>query len=160
MIKIEYIDWCECLECHGIPVLCWAYLQQVGFWNSPSDHTTWSIRCHVGILVDFTFSSILHSLIYIYILRSSLKRAWCEVANLDRLRLFHQWECLNCNRQSRALSLVCEVALRSMLPLQQTHPNIDCFRAFICKSVKYFTNTSNLQNSWNFPSHTYIHSRK
>ena len=30
------------------------------FWNNPSDHETWSIRCHVGIHVDFT--SILHSL--------------------------------------------------------------------------------------------------
>ena len=31
-------------------------------------------------------------------------QAWCE-ANLDRLRLFHQWECLKCN--SHGLSVSC-----------------------------------------------------
>ena len=30
------------------------------FENNPSDHETWSIRCHVGIHIDFTFI-ILHS---------------------------------------------------------------------------------------------------
>jgi hypothetical protein len=33
--------------------------QEVDFENNPSDHKTWSIRCHVGIHVDFT--SIFHS---------------------------------------------------------------------------------------------------
>jgi hypothetical protein len=42
--------------CHGLP----AYLQHVVFEKSPSDHETWSIGCHVGTHVDFTF--ILHSL--------------------------------------------------------------------------------------------------
>jgi hypothetical protein len=41
------------------PVLYKTYLQEVVFENKPSDHETWSIRCHVGIHVDFT--SILHS---------------------------------------------------------------------------------------------------
>jgi hypothetical protein len=33
--------------------------QEVVLGNSPSNHETWSIQCHVGIHVDFT--SILHS---------------------------------------------------------------------------------------------------
>ena len=35
-----------------------SYLQEVVFLNNPSDHETRSIRCHVGINVDFT--PILH----------------------------------------------------------------------------------------------------
>jgi hypothetical protein len=35
--------------------MCEAYLQEVGFENNQSDHETWSIWCHVGIHVDFTF---------------------------------------------------------------------------------------------------------
>ena len=35
------------------------YLQEMVYENTPSDHETWSIRCHVGIHVNFTF--ILHS---------------------------------------------------------------------------------------------------
>ena len=49
---------------------------------------TWSIRCHVGVHVDFI--SILHSHTLL------VPQALCE-ANLDVLRLFHQWECLKCN---------------------------------------------------------------
>ena len=30
----------ERLECHGLPVLCWAYLQEMISENSPSDHET------------------------------------------------------------------------------------------------------------------------
>ena len=52
--------------------------------NSPSDHETWSIWCHIGIHVDFT--SILPSHTPL------VPQALCE-ANLDLLRLFHQWEC-------------------------------------------------------------------
>jgi hypothetical protein len=48
-----------CSECRGPPFLCWAYLQEVVFENSPSDFEIWSICCHVGIHIDFT--SILHS---------------------------------------------------------------------------------------------------
>jgi hypothetical protein len=58
--EIESINGCEILECHGLMVLCEVYLQEVVFENSPSDHETSSIGCHVGIHVDFT--SILHSL--------------------------------------------------------------------------------------------------
>ena len=58
-VKIEQINGCECSECHGLLDLCRAYLQEVVFENSPSDHETWSIYYHVGIYVDFT--SILHS---------------------------------------------------------------------------------------------------
>ena len=57
--KIEWINGCERMECHGLPILCQAYLQVVVFENNPNDHETWSIRCHVGIYVDFT--SISHS---------------------------------------------------------------------------------------------------
>ena len=49
------------------------------------EHETWSIWCHVGIHVDFFYS-----------LAPLVPQAYCE-ANLDRLRLFHQWECLKCN---------------------------------------------------------------
>ena len=51
--------------------------------NSASE--TWSSSCHVWIHVDFT--SILHSLTPL------VPQAECE-ANLDRLYLLHQWECL------------------------------------------------------------------
>ena len=59
--KIEWMNSCEHLECHGLPILCQVYLQEVVF-NSPSDNETWSIRCHVGIHVNsyihlaFTYS--------------------------------------------------------------------------------------------------------
>ena len=46
-------QWCEHLECHDLQVLCWAYLQEVVFEHSPSDHETWSIWCHVGLHVEF-----------------------------------------------------------------------------------------------------------
>ena len=58
-----------------------AYLQEVVFENSPSDHKPFFIRCHVGIHVDF--KSTLYS-------RTPLvPQAQCE-ANLDRLCHFHQ----------------------------------------------------------------------
>ena len=85
------------LEYRGLPVLCQAYLQEVVFEMSPSDHKTCSIRCHLGILVGFT--SILHSLTPL------VPQAQCE-ANLDRLRLFHQWECLKCNGHWLSISCV------------------------------------------------------
>ena len=50
----------EISECHGLPVLCQAYVQEVNFENSPSNHETQSIWCHVEIHVDFKI--ILHSL--------------------------------------------------------------------------------------------------
>ena len=97
--KIEWINGCERLECHGFPVvLCQAYLQEVVFENSSSDHGTWSIRCHVGIHVDLT--SILHSHTPL------LPQAKCEVANLDRLRLFHHWKCSKCNGHGLSVSCV------------------------------------------------------
>ena len=48
--KIDWINGCERLECHGLPVLRQACLQEVVVENSPSDHETWSIRCHVGTM--------------------------------------------------------------------------------------------------------------
>ena len=54
-------------------------------------------RWHVGIHVDFT--SILHSHTPL------VPRALCE-ANLDRLRLIHQWECLKCNGHGLSVSCV------------------------------------------------------
>ena len=103
--KIEYIIRCERLECHGLPVSCQAYLQKVVFENNPSDHETWSMRCHVGIHVDFT--SIMHSHTL------SVPQAQCE-ANLDRLHLSHQWSVRVTGSQSRvwsgSLSLSCDVS--------------------------------------------------
>jgi hypothetical protein len=57
--SIEWINGCEHSECHGLPLLCWVYLQEMVLKNNPSDHETWPIWCHVGIHVDFT--SISHS---------------------------------------------------------------------------------------------------
>ena len=80
--EMEEINGCERLKCHGLPVVLYP---RGGLWKYPSDHETWSIWCHVGILVDIT--PILHSHAPL------VPRAQCE-ANLDRLRLFHQHECL------------------------------------------------------------------
>jgi hypothetical protein len=58
-----------------------------GFWKQ----STWPwnmIHLMPRIHVDFT--SILHSHTML------VPQAWCE-ANMDWLRLFHQWECLKCN---------------------------------------------------------------
>ena len=60
-------------ESHGLPVLCWDYLQEVVFENNPSDHETWSIWCHVGIHVDFT--SILYSIL-LWSLKCCVKQTW------------------------------------------------------------------------------------
>ena len=80
--QITYINGSEHLECHGLLILCWTYLQEVVFECSPSDHETWSIRCHVGIHVDFT--SILHSHTPLVAKRSVKQRTWtsllCEFA--------------------------------------------------------------------------------
>ena len=66
-----------------------------GFWKESRWPWRKSIWCHVGIHVDFT--SILHS-------RTPLAPyVWCEV-NLDRLRLFHQWELLKCNCHGLSVS--------------------------------------------------------
>jgi hypothetical protein len=95
--EIECINGCECSECRDLPVLCSAYLREVVFENSPTDREIWSIRCYVGIHVDFT--SILHSHTPL------VPQAWCE-SNLDRLRIFHQWECLKCNGHGPSVSCV------------------------------------------------------
>ena len=34
---------------NGLPILCWTYLEEVVFENSPRDHEQRSIRCHVGV---------------------------------------------------------------------------------------------------------------
>ena len=66
--------------------------------NSGSDHETCSIWCDVVVHVDLP--SILHSLLY-SVGPSSV--VWS--LNLDRLRLFHQWECLKW--KGHGLSVVC-----------------------------------------------------
>ena len=38
--KIEQINGCGRMECHGFPVLRHAYLQEVVLEKSPSDHET------------------------------------------------------------------------------------------------------------------------
>ena len=38
--KIEQINGCGRMECHGLPVLRHAYLQEVVLEKSPSDHET------------------------------------------------------------------------------------------------------------------------
>ena len=83
--KLEQTNSCERSECHGLPmVLRQAYLQEAISKNNPSNHETWSTRCHVGILVDFTPISHPHTPL--------VPQAYCEVKS-DRPHLFHQWEC-------------------------------------------------------------------
>ena len=72
----------------------------MGFENSPRDHETWSTRCHVRIHPD-DFTSILHSHTPLVPQKRSMKQR-----NLDRLRLFHQWECLKCNGHGPSVSCV------------------------------------------------------
>jgi hypothetical protein len=51
--------------------------------------------------------------VWIQIQRKTLgSRVKCEAANLDRLHLFHQQECLKWNGHGLSVTLVCEVALR------------------------------------------------
>ena len=71
--------------------------KEVVFGNSPSDHETWFVCCHVRVHVDFT--SILDSHTPL------VPQALCE-ANLDWLRLFHQWECWKCHGQGLSVSCV------------------------------------------------------
>jgi hypothetical protein len=52
---VKWTHGCELSVCHGLPVLCSAYLHEVVFEISPSDHETWSIRCHVGTHADISF---------------------------------------------------------------------------------------------------------
>ena len=61
VLTLDKIEWTNGVP--WSPDLCYSYLQEVVFENSPSDHGTWSIRCHVGIHVDYT-SIFLHSLKY------------------------------------------------------------------------------------------------
>ena len=68
--KIKQINGRERSECRGLPVLCEAYLQEVGFESSPSDHETWSIRYNTEIHVDVHIH-----LAFTYTLRWSLKRS-------------------------------------------------------------------------------------
>ena len=103
--------------------------------TSPSDHETWSGRCHVEIHADFT--SIFHSHTY-SIGPSSVvgrKRTWTGSA------FSHHWG-------SRALSLMCEVALSDHLrgiygPYLELAINIDR------RSTKYVT-------GWTWKTHTGI----
>ena len=81
------------------------------FENNPSDHKTWSIWCHVGIHVVVT--SILHSHIYSVGPSSVVWRS-----ELGRALPFPPMRVLEV-QGSRALSLVCEVAL-SMLKSNNT----------------------------------------
>ena len=101
--------------------------------NSPSDHETWSIGYHV----DFT--SILHSQFHIHILHWSLKRSvWSELGpapSFPPMRVLEeQW--------SRALSLVCEVALRDFLRLKSwepgTHVNQQALRRIFSLHIECF----------------------
>ena len=66
------------------------------FENSPNDHETWSIWWHIGIHVDFTTVLQSHTRL--------VPQLKCK-ANLGRLCLFHQWECLKCN--GHGLSAFC-----------------------------------------------------
>ena len=70
--------------------------------NSPNDHDTRPIRYRVGIHVDSTPTSHSHT--------PSVPQAEWEAAKLDGLRRFPPMRVLGVGR-SRALSLVCEVAL-------------------------------------------------
>jgi hypothetical protein len=60
--KIKWINDSEHSECHGLPVLCWAYLQKVVFENSPK--WPWNMihsiphrnPCRLYIHLAFTYS--------------------------------------------------------------------------------------------------------
>ena len=54
------------------------YLQEVVLENSPSDHETWSIGCHVEIHVDFYIHLVIH--ILCWSLERSVKWSWCSSA--------------------------------------------------------------------------------
>jgi hypothetical protein len=71
-------------------------LQEVVFENNPSDHETWSIWCHMGIHVDNYIHLASHTPLVPHAQRE---------ANLVRLHLFHQCECLKCN--GHGLSVPC-----------------------------------------------------
>ena len=70
------------------------------FENNPSDPETWSIWYH-GEIIHVDFTSILHSL-------TPVGPSSVGLANLDRFRLFHQWECLKCNGHGLSVSCVKE----------------------------------------------------
>jgi hypothetical protein len=95
--KSRIYQWFWAFEMPWSPRFVLGLPQEVVFENSPSDHETWSIWCHVGIYVYFT--SILHSHTLL------VPQAYCE-ANLDQLRIFHQWECLKCNGHGLPVSCV------------------------------------------------------
>ena len=67
------------------------------------DHETWSIRCHVGIHVDFTF--VLHSQFHIlrWSLKRSVKQTWTGSA-------------FSTNESAWSVMVMCEVASRSRKP--------------------------------------------
>ena len=94
--------------------------------NSPSDHITWSIRCHVGIHVYFT--SILHSHTPL------VPQAYCA-ANLDRLRLSHQWECLKCNGHILSVSCVkcpqCKLIVTHVILMSVLNDNLTLYQSNI-----------------------------
>jgi hypothetical protein len=60
--KIKWINGCECLNCHGLRVLCEVYLQKVVFENNPSDHENMihmmpcKNPCRLYIHLAFTYS--------------------------------------------------------------------------------------------------------
>ena len=70
--------------------------------NSPSDRETWSIRCHVGIHVDY-FTSILHSHTLL-VPSSKVGSELGPAPPFPPMRVLEVW-------WSWALSRVCEVAL-------------------------------------------------
>ena len=104
--EIKWIYGCEISKCHNLMVLCQAYLQKVVFENSPSDHETWSLWCHVRIHVHLT--SILQSHTPL------VPQVKCE-ANLDRLYIFHKPMRMLEMQSSQALSLFYEVVLTSKM---------------------------------------------
>ena len=102
MIKKYWMYGCEILECHDFLVFFLVCFQKGVFENNHSDRLTWPIWCHVGFYVDFT--SILHSFICL------VPWTFWDL-NLDRLRLYHQWECLKCNSHRSPMSCVKSLSL-------------------------------------------------
>ena len=103
--KIKRINGCERSKHHDLPILCYAYLQEVVIENNPSDHETWSHSmpcrnpCRLNNHLTLTYT--------VGPSRRSVKRTRTGSTFLTNGSAWSGW--------SRALSLMCEVALNTII---------------------------------------------